>query len=385
MVKITDPNGTDKKTHKRVSLVDTIEENPHTTNIKLTDNLIKEMLKPENKQETTPINLRLETSIANQIEQYANEHNTTKTEVIKEVLIEHYSNKKITKGTFKLKEPVTLIIPKSKELITEYMKHEINILSSVLINPDNQTSIHPLDPHLALYNNGGFTLETITEANNILDTYDHERGYYCFTIGLEHKSKMAEEIGYFIENDFLTEDDLDNFPFIYHRGLLYLNIKHEDTEYTALLIDVLCKGNEIIRAAIIDTVRALELARITNNYDLISFLHATDTYIKISEMVSYDTTNKELHEENRELKEELNYLRGKYDSLSREHDLILNSLRDDFDNKQDNEALTYMESLEIQNKKLRAKLNEYEEKTVENKQSLKELKDILVALQYRLG
>lgn len=379
MVKITDPNETGKSSTNRYSTAAT-----DTPNTKLSNSLIKEMLRPENKQDTTPINLRLETSIANQIEQYANEHNTTKTEVIKEVLTEHYSNKKITKGTFKLKEPVTLIIPNSKQLRTQYAENEINIISSVLMNPDNQTSINPLDPQTPLYDKGGFTLETITEANNILDTYDNERGYYHFTIGVGYRNEMSEEIGYLIENNFLPEEKLEVFPYMYHRGLLYINLKEEDTGYTALLIDVLCEGNEIIRAVIIDTGRALELARITNNHELIGFLHATDTYIKISEMVHYDVTNQELLEENRELIEELNYLRGKYDDLQMEHELVLNSLRVDFDNKQENEAIKYTESLEIQNKQLRAKLREYEEREFDNRKTLTELKELLTNLSTRI-
>ena len=370
MVKITDPN--EKQTPP--------QNKKSSTNgkVKLSDSLIKEMLKPENKQDTTPINIRLETSIANQIEQYANEHDTTKTEVIKEVLIEHYSNKMITKGTFKLKEPVTLIIPRSKELLTQYMEHEINLVSTVNNYTGGKNTINPLDPQVALFNTKeGFTLETLTEANNILDMYNPEEKYYHFTIGLEYKKEMAEEIGYFIDNGFLNESELDNFPYIYHRGLMYVNLKQDNNFYEALLIDVLCIGNELVRAVIVDTLRAIELARITNNRELISFLHDTDTYINISDMVQYDQSNKELHEENRNLKEEIKQLKYDYDNLKLEHSSILESLRSDFDNKQDNDVLSYTEALEVQNKKLQSKINEYEEKELEYRKLLAKLKDVL--------
>lgn len=374
MVKITDPNENQTPPQNKKS----------STNgkVKLTDNLIKEMLKPENKQDTTPINIRLETSIANQIEQYANEHDTTKTEVIKEILLEHYSNKKITKGTFKLKEPVTLIIPRSKEMITKYMKEEINLISTIKNYTSGENTINPLDPQVALYNTkDGFILETITETNNILDMYHPEEKYYSFSLeNMENLDDIYEEMDKFNYKNIVNNVYEFKYSSLFHRGLMYLNLKHNDMVYTAILIDVICIGNEMVRAVIIDTHRAIELARITNNPELISFLHTTDTYIKVSEMVHYDQTNKELYEENKELKEELKFLKDKYESLRLDHEGVLESLRVDFDNKQDNEALNYMESLEIQNKKLQDKIKEYEEKDLKQKQTLNKLLNMLDSL-----
>lgn len=255
------------------------------------------------------------------------------------------------------------------------MDQEINLVSTVENYTGGKNTIHPLDPQTALYKEGCIT-ETITEANNMLDMYNPEEKYYHFSISNEYKQEVTDEITYFLEQGYLNESEINKFPYIYHRGLMYVDLKL-DIGYEALLIDVLCIGNELIRAVIVDTLRAIELARITNNCELIGFLHATDTYVKVSEIVQYDHTNKELYEENRELKQEIKTLKSMYESLKLEYDGILESLRVDFDNKQDNEALSYMESLEIQNKKLEAKIKEYEEKDLKHKQTLRELRNMI--------
>lgn len=331
------------------------------------------MVIPDNKTKTSSLNIRLETSIVNQIENYSKEHNTTKTEVIKEILINHYANKKINKSTFQLKEPVTLIIPKSTELLTEYIEHEINILSTVQFKPDNETSINPLDPQLELYNTKeGFYLEVITEANNLLDSYNDLGGYYHYSIDTE---KQYYEMVNFQETGLIDETEFNDLPFIYHRGLQYINVKNED-KMTAVLIDVLCVGNELVRAVIIDKERALELARITNNHELISFIHQTDNYINISELVSYDMTNQELRKENMELNQVIKSIHEDYDNLKLEHESILESLKSDFNDKQDNDFINYTEALEIENKKLHNKIKEYEERELEYKKTLHDLEDV---------
>lgn len=346
------------------------------------ESLILEMVIPDNKTKTSSLNIRLETSIVNQIEQFSKEHNTTKTEVIKDILINHYANKKITKSLFQLKEPVTLIIPKNPELITEYIEHEINILSTVHFNPDNETSINPLDPQLELYNTKeGYHLEVITEANNLLDSYNDLWGYYSYTVDTE---KQYYEMADLQEIGVIDETEFNDLPFIYHRGLQYINVKNEDT-ITAVLIDVLCVGNELVRAVIIDRDRALELARITNNHELISFIHQTDNYISISELVSYDRTNQELRKENIELKQVIKGLHNDYDDLKFEHDSILESLKSDFNDKQGNDIINYTEALEIENKKLQDRIKELEERELEYKKTLHDLESVFYKMSNHIN
>lgn len=350
-----------------------IDKKPKALKNNIDDNIILEMLIPNNKTKTSSLNIRLETSIVNQIEQYSNEHNTTKTEVIKDILIEYYANKKINKGTFQLKEPVTLIIPHSKELLTEYIENEVNIVTTVK-ETSNGEEIHALDPQNSLYKlEGTYLLETITEANNLLDSFDDLGNYYSYKLDTE---KQYYEMDNFYETGLIDETEFNDFPYIYHRGLMLTNIKNEEN-ITAVLIDILCVGNELISAIIIDKERALELARITNNYELISFIHQIDNYISISELVSYDMTNQELKKENTELKQVIKDIRNDYYYLKLEYDSILMSLKSDFKDKQDNEFISYKEALEIENKKLHDKIKEYEEKDLKHKQTLRELRNMI--------
>ena len=336
------------------------------------ESLILEMITPDNKVKTSSLNIRLEKSIVNQIEEYSKEHNTTKTEVIKDILINHYANKKINKGTFKLKEPVTLIIPHSKELLTEYIENEVNIITTVKGNNNNE--INALDPQQSLYNlKGTYSLETITEANNLLDSYDEFGGYYSYNMDTE---QQYYEMFIFHKTELIDEDDFTDFPFVCHRGLMYCNIKNEDV-ITAVLIDLICMGNELVRAVIIDKERALELARITNNYELISFIHQIDNYVTISELVRYDMTNQELIKENLELKQVIKEIHNDYDNLKFEYDSILESLKSDFNDRQDNDVFKYTEALEIENKKLKDKIRKYEEKDITRSKQLMEIEALI--------
>lgn len=364
MVKITDPNE-DKNE----------PTNTGSTNyeVELTDDIIKDMLKAENKQSTTALNIRLETNITDQIELYANEHNTTKTEVIKKILAEHYSNKKITKGTFKLKEPVTLIIPRSKELLTEYMKKEVNIITTI---QHNGATINPLDPQVELYNmgEGAYSLKTLTHVNNILDMYNEETESYTFTS--KWKEDTGGEIQKIIEAGFLPVLNFQERLIIYHRGLLYINII-DNEEVTPLLIDVLCVDNDLVRAIIIDHKRAKQLARITHNNYLIDYLNKTEKYINISEMVFYDKTNKKLQEENKNIMEVAKHLQKKYDDLKKEVEAEKEFSRIEDNNKYTKEEKNYIDQLKHENRQLRTKINEYKEKDRRINRQLNKLEDML--------
>lgn len=371
MVKITDPNE-DKNEPTNTG-------STNYNNGKLTDNIIKDMLKAENKQSTTALNIRLETNITDQIELYANEHNTTKTEVIKKILTEHYSNKKITKGTFKLKEPVTLIIPRSEELLTEYIRNEVNIVSTIQTNNNSTTTINPLDPQVTLYNTeNGYTLETLTHANNILDMYDKD--IECYTFSLYSPEDSKREVEKLMDKGFLGVYDILEYPILYHRGLLYINIINEE-KVTPLLIDVLCCGNELIQALIIDKDRAIELARLSKNMDLIRFLHETNEYVSISEMVLYDKTNKELREDNKILKKINTMLNEENNDLKIELESELECSRTIFNEKQDNEENNYIKHLKTENKELRTRIKKFEEKETNIKTKLAKVEEILKEYQ----
>ena len=239
MVKITDPFKENKEHNRTVQAV-TKPDTLTNPNIKLTDKLIKEMLKPESKPKTTQVNLRLETSITDQLKVYANEHDTTMTEIIKDIIADYYQNKKINKSTFKLKEPVNLIIPKSRTLLHEYIENEVNIVSSIK-QYGTQVNINPLDPQVNVYetSTGGYELVNVTQGNNILDVFDHENRCYRFKVN----------------DDFLNDtedDDEDKYTYSLHRGLLLVNVpsfiydKPEDSLDT-LLIDISVSDGYLIR------------------------------------------------------------------------------------------------------------------------------------------
>ncbi len=345
MVKISNPFEENNNSNKN-------KQDTHKLEVSLTPTTIKKMLKPVNKQSTTPVNLRLETSIADQIKIYANEHDTTMTEVIKDIITEYYFNKKITRGSFKIKEPVNLIIPKSMELVKEYVENEVNIVSSIK-KYDDHTTINPLDPQNNLYNNSnsGYEIITVTQANNILDVYNEEDNCYSFMSEYE-----------FYEDPVITEDLEDEvYKNSSHRGLLIVNIKDTLTEtINSLLIDVLTFGNELTHALIITPERATALARITGNMELISFIKNIEDYSNIWELVSYDNTNKELTKENHEIKQVMSNLIDENESLKLENESLTEEIKETFLEVKDNEYNTYVERIEKENKELKDKLKALE-------------------------
>lgn len=348
MVKITDPN----KENKRTSQKDHDIELP-PTEVKLTDGLIKEMLKPVSKKSTTPINFRLDTDIVNELKLYAEETDTTITEVFKDILTEYYSNKKITKGTFNLKYPVNLIIPKSKTLLYEYIENSINVISTVTETVKG-TDINPLDPHVKLYeaSTGGYELVHVTQANNILDVFDYDNKCYRFML----------EDGFL--GDPVTPDDVieDKYTYSFHRGLLLVNVPglSSESEIETLIIDTIVSDGELISAVIIDTDRAKELARTTGNMDLIGFINGISNNNFISNLVTYDNSNRELTKENHELKEVIRKLIDDNETLKLEVETLNNEFKNSFNEIKDNDYLIYVETLEKENKELKAKVKELE-------------------------
>lgn len=359
MVKISNPFEENNNSNKN-------KQDTHKLEVSLTPTTIKKMLKPVNKQSTTPVNLRLETSIADQIKIYANEHDTTMTEVIKDIITEYYFNKKITRGSFKIKEPVNLIIPKSMELVKEYVENEVNIVSSIK-QYDDHTTINPLDPQNNLYNNSnsGYEIITVTQANNILDVYNEEDNCYSFMSEYE-----------FYEDPVITEDLEDEiYKNSSHRGLLIVTIKDTLTEtINSLLIDVLTFGNKLTHALIITPERAIELARITGNMELISFIKNIEDYSNIWELVSYDNTNKELTKENHEIKQIMSNLIDENESLKLENESLTEEIKETFLEVKDNEYNTYVELIEKENKKLKNELKTLE---LKEKARVSDMEDIL--------
>ncbi len=366
MVKITDPNNESKK---RVSSIDNDVE-LNSTDVKLTYGLIKEMLKPGSKKSTTPINFRLDTNIVNELKLYAEETDTTITEVFKDILIEYYNNKKITKGTFNLKKPVNLIIPKSRSLLSEYIENNINVVSTVKETVKG-TDINPLDPHISLYetSTGGYELVRVTRANNILDVFDNENKCYRF---------MLEDD--FLGNPVNPEDVIeDKYTYSFHRGLLLVDVPGltSENESETLIIDTLVSDSELISAYIISVDRAIELARNTHNTDLISFIRGISEHTFISNLVSYDNSNRELTKENYELKEVISKLIDDNETLKLEVETLNNEFKENFTEVNDNDYLKYVETLEKENKELKAKVNELKLKEAKINKSISEMEVVL--------
>lgn len=344
MVKITDPFKENKKElHDRA--VHTDPETPFKPNIKFTDNILKEMLKPVSKSKTTQVNLRLETNITDQLKVYAKEHDTTMTEIIKDILTEYYQNKKINQSTFKLKEPVNLILPKSKTLLHEYIENEINIVSSIK-QYDTQVSINPLDPQVNLYetSTGGYELVNVTHGNNILDVFDPDNR--CYHLELDY-----------------YDDDL--FTYSDHRGLLMVNVpsfiynKPEDSLDT-LLIDILISDGKLIHASIITKERAMYLAKATDNMELLHFIHSIDEYNYISELIDYDNSNRELTKENHEMKQVITNLIDENENLKLENDGLIEEMKNNFEEVKNDDYNQYVERIEQENKKLKNKIRALE-------------------------
>lgn len=373
MVKITDPFKENKE-RKNVSHMDTDPDTPNNPNIKFTDKQIKEMLKPESKQKTTQVNLRLETSITDQLKVYAKEHDTTMTEIIKDIITEYYQNKKINKSTFKLKEPVNLIIPKSKTLLHEYIENEVNIVSSIK-QYGTQVNINPLDPHINTYetSTGGYELIHITQANNILDVFDQDNKCYRFRL----------DDGFFGDpvNDTETFDK-DQYTYSFHRGLLMVNIpsfmydKPEDSLET-LLIDILVSDGYLIKASIITKGRAIELARKTGNMELIGFIRSIDEYTYISELVKYDNTNRELTKENHEIKQTITALIDENETLKLENESLNEEIKNNFTEVKNDDYNKYVEGIEHENKELKDRVRALELQEDERTQKIDKLYQML--------
>ncbi|MBE6513403.1 MAG: hypothetical protein E7Z75_09755 [Methanobrevibacter olleyae] len=360
MVKITDPKEDKSNSYEYdTASIDNIT--------KLNPDLIREMLKPVSKHKTTPVNIRLEESIVNQIKLYATEHETTVTEVLKDIITQYYTNKKIIKGVFDLKEPVTLIIPRSKELRAEYCKHRVNLVSSIR-EKEKELTINPIDPQINLYENSdsSYELITITQVNNLLDLYDPDNKCY----------HMATEYPYY--DDYLLDllfDELENdlYQPSLHRGLLLLNTVGVDNPNEAVLVDVTCYGNTLEYAYILNETEAMRLAGATHNEELIKFIHRLGQYSTVFDLVSYDKTNKFLREENKENKEFIKVLIEENEALKDEIKINENTFKE----RTEDETTKYMEGLEKENRRLQQKIKAYEFKDEERAKQLERIEELI--------
>jgi len=332
------------------------EENNETINsnlnMDLTDESFKEMLKPETKKDTTPINFRLETDVVNEIKTYAEENNTTITEVLKDILIGYYNNKKITKGTFNLKEPVNLIIPKSRTLLNEYIQQNVNIISTINETVKG-TEINPLDPQLELYNNSssGYELIKITRANNILDILDTENKCYHFNLTGKYYWNGTETI-------IAPEEAEDKLLNSIHGGLLLVNIPTDQykQKLETLIVYTLTIGTKLIKASIITVDTALDLAIETKNNDLMKYINKINEYAFISELVNYDNTNEELSKENEELSKVIVKLLDENEEYKLEIETLNNEVRNGINQIKEDSTVKYVEDLEKEIKKLTKEL-----------------------------
>lgn len=348
MVKISNP----------IKEEENIETINSSLNMDLTDESFKEMLKPETKKDTTPINFRLETDVVNEIKTYAEENNTTITEVLKDILMGYYNNKKITKGTFNLKEPVNIIIPKSRTLLNRYIQQNVNIISTINETVKG-TEINPLDPHLELYNNSssGYELIKITRANNILDVLDTENKCYHFNLTGKYYWNGAET---FIAPEE-TEDNLLNST---HGGLLLVNIPADQymQKLETLIIYTLTIGTKLVKASIITVDTALDLAVESKNNDLMEYINKINEYTFISELVNYDNTNEELSKETEKLKKVIANLLKENEEYKLELETMNNEVRASINQLKENDTVKYAEELEKENEKLTKELETMKDK-----------------------
>ena len=386
MVKITDPNQEKNNTDKpHLPHLETPEE------IKLTPFLIKDMIKPKNKQETTPVNVRLDKNIVTQIELYATEHNTTKTEVIKDILTEYYRNKKIRQVSFNLNEPVNLIIPKNKKLINQYIEKEINIITSIK-RVNNNTIINPLDPHNTLYNTKQYELIQVNQINNLLDEYNPEERCYYFQSLPKYMDKFYPALYQLILEDVLDEMGNTSVNYFFHRGLLLATIIDEEDNVAGLFIDVICMGNSILGAYIITPEEARELAVDTGNTELLNFINNIEENITLTDLISYNMTNEELETENTELKEDIAILSNRIDVLIQANEKLKDKLKQEQElnkklaneNRPDSNSSTavYVKSLELKNKELSEQVAEYQKEIQSIHDQVKTTRELIKQLTF---
>lgn len=339
-----------------VKITNTPEEiNPKKQNKeeqKLTPELIQQMIKQQDKQdkkETTQLNLRLETSISNQIELQAIQEDTTKTEIIKDILTGFYKNKTLTKGTFNLKEPVTLMIPKNQKLLNEYIEHEINIASSLKF-VNGEKYINPLDPQVNLYETDNYDTMILTQCNNLLDSYDPvEKCYYD-----SNYNKSNEEHRTSI-----------------HRGLLIISFEDEDNNLKSVFLRCIIHGNKLTTCHIISENTAIKEAFNTGNGNLYHYIRQLDEYNKVNELVSYNIDYENLWKGFVELKEQCNILLEENSKLKEELEFNQN------ETISEDTLIKRIYELETENEALTRKLNDYEKRELENNEAIEQIKNMV--------
>lgn len=308
MVKITDPKQ-DKNNNIDMGNIKVDDIIDLKTNQKITPELLKELLKPRSKQETISTTVRLEKNLSNQIDLYAKQHHTTKTEVIKEIINNYYTGKKVNQVTYDLEDPVTLIIPKSKTLINKYIEKNVNILSSIK-GIDDHNIINPLDPHKKLFNTKEYEIIQVTQVNNILDEHDPKGKCYSFISLPKYMDKFYPALYELILEDVIDEtgNTNDYYRNMIHRGLLLVPVVDTEETTAGLFIDIISMGNQLLGAYIITSEEAIQLATDTGNDELIKFIHEIDTHITLTDLLEESITTEELLQQNTKLNEDITKL-----------------------------------------------------------------------------
>lgn len=366
MVKITDPRNNSNSKE--------VNNNDNSETQKLTPELIKEMIKQQDKQdkkETTQLNLRLETSISNQIELQAIQEDTTKTEIIKEILTDFYNHKTLTKGTFKLKRPVTLMIPKNEKLLNDYIEHGINIVSSLkLIN--HERYINPLDPQTNLYETKNYDTITLTQTNNLLDKYDSEKKCYYGIYTPEYVFEEENE-----EETYYYSQKIEDLDLRVHKGLMFISFENDIKNLKTILIKTVCIDNALIICNIINTEEALKLAKALGDPELIIYINQLDEYNRVDELVGYNTNFENLLKQYRELERNFKVSLQENLELKEEMGIIKDGKYQRPFEEEDNELQKYIKELEFKNIELTRKLKEHEKRGRENEKLILEIRDLI--------
>ena len=365
MVKITDPKQ-DKNNNIDMGNIKVDDIIDLKTNQKITPELLKELLKPRSKQETISTTVRLEKNLSNQIDLYAKQHHTTKTEVIKEIINNYYTGKKVNQVTYDLEDPVTLIIPKSKTLINKYIEKNVNILSSIK-GIDDHNIINPLDPHKNLFNTKEYELIQVTQVNNILDEHDPNGKCYSFISLPKYMDKFYPALYELILEDVIDEtgNTNDYYRNMIHRGLLLVPVVDTEETTAGLFIDIISMGNQLLGAYIITPEEAIQLATDTGNDELIKFIHEIDTHITLTDLLEESITTEELLQQNTKLNEDIKKLMDTNKVLKDKNKKLTKSLEKEYQlnkelsfklDKQNNTCIN-TDNEEKERKKLKVKID----------------------------
>ena len=306
MVKITDPTQNNKPPERE----DIYNISRHSSKNNLTPETITELMKPAGKPETTQLNIRIEKDLNDQIDAYAKEHGTTKTTILTDIINRYYTDKRITKGSFTLNIPVTLRIPRNKQVIKEYITEDVNLIGNNIEIKPNVTD---------KTNRNKYQEVTITQGNNLYDEYNTTHEYYYFKSLSKYMDKFYGSLYHLILEKFIDEKGNAMSNELLHRGLTLVTITTDEEEVIGLFIDVIYMGNEMLGAYIIDPEDAISVAEETGNRELIQFIKEVDTYLTLSELVEYTRSNKEYKQELKLMNDDLAQLETKLEETLSEN------------------------------------------------------------------